>query len=83
MSDAIGLVENFRFNALKAHDRILTKNPLGELTEAQRDLYDNLPKNFKRIDVLPLSIEKKISLRFGDRFLKTMHFFIIQTLTKI
>lgn len=69
--DAIELVEYFRFNALKAHDRILTKNPLEDLTEAQRDLYDSLPKNFKRSEILPLFDEKLISMRSGDRFLKT------------
>jgi hypothetical protein len=75
LSDAIQVVEYFRFNALKAHDIILTKNPFEGLSAAQRDLYDNLPKHFKRNDIIPLFVEKEISVRSGDRFLKNNDIF--------
>ena len=70
LNDAIRLVEYFRLNALKVHDRIMIKNPLEELTASQRDLYDSLPKTFKRVDILPLFKEKNMPERSGDRLLK-------------
>ena len=36
------------------HDRILSKNPLEDLTAMQIDIYNSLPGEGKRIDVLPL-----------------------------
>jgi len=67
---AITLVEYFRYNALKVHDRILSKNHLQDLTPIQLDLYKALPLEFKRADVLPLFEDMEISIRTADRFLK-------------
>ncbi|MGB5821443.1 MAG: DUF3987 domain-containing protein [Saonia sp.] len=75
LNDAIKLVEYFRLNALKVHDRIMVKNPLEDLTASQRDLYDSLPNEFKRVDVLPLFREKGVPERTGDRLLKNGHLF--------
>lgn len=54
LEKAIQLVEYFRSNALKVHDKIMTKNPLDDLTTNQQDLYKDLPKEFKRAEVIPL-----------------------------
>jgi|TARA_R110000823_G_scaffold185666_1_gene318089 hypothetical protein len=54
LEKAINLVEYFRLNALRVHDKIMTKNPLEDLSTNQQDLYKALPNEFKRADVLPL-----------------------------
>lgn len=54
LEKAIGLVEYFRWNALRVHDKIMTKNPLEDLSANQQDLYKALPNEFKRADVLSL-----------------------------
>jgi len=54
LEKAINLVEYFRLNALKVHDKIMTKNPLEDLSGNQKELYKSLPIEFKRADVLPL-----------------------------
>ncbi|MCK0130397.1 YfjI family protein [Flavobacteriaceae bacterium F08102] len=72
---AIRLIEYFRYNALKVHDRILSKNYLQGLTPAQLDLYKALPYEFKRADVLPLFDEMGFSIRTADRFLKNEKIF--------
>lgn len=54
LEKAIRLVEYFRLNALRVHDKIMTKNPLEDLSTNQQDLYKALPNEFKRADVLPL-----------------------------
>ncbi|MCG2460387.1 DUF3987 domain-containing protein [Flavobacteriaceae bacterium F89] len=73
--DAIKLVEYFRSNTLKVHDRLMTKNPLENLTAMQLDVYDSLPDEFKRIDVLPLFQQKGMPERTGDRFLNNGQLF--------
>lgn len=75
LTNAIKLVEYFRLNTLKVHDRLTTKNPLESLTPMQLDLYDSLPDEFKRIDILPLFKSKGVPLRTGDRFLKNRELF--------
>lgn len=75
LKKAIGLVEYFRLNALRVHDKIMTKNPLEDLTALQMDLYKALPFEFKRADVLPLFEQMKIGVRTGDRFLKNENLF--------
>lgn len=75
LEKAIGLVEYFRLNALRVHDKIMTKNPLEDLTALQMDLYKTLPYEFKRADVLPLFEQMKVGIRTGDRFLKNEKLF--------
>jgi len=66
---AIKLIEYFRYNALKVHDRILSKNKLENLTPMQLDLYKALPFEFKRADVLPLFEDRNIRGGTMARFL--------------
>ncbi len=75
LEKAIKLVEYFRLNTYRVHDRIMTKNPLEDLTAIQMDLYKALPKEFKRVDVLPLFEQMKMSIRTGDRFMKNEKLF--------
>lgn len=75
LEKAILLVEYFRLNALRVHDKIMTKNPLEDLTPIQKNLYNELPLEFKRVDILPLFEKMKISIRTGDRFLKNEKLF--------
>lgn len=75
LEKAIGLVEYFRLNALRVHDKIMTKNPLEDLTALQLDLYKTLPYEFKRAEILPLFEQMKIGIRTGDRFLKNEKLF--------
>lgn len=75
LKKAITLVEYFRLNALRVHDKIITKNPLEDLTAIQMDLYKALPYEFKRVDILPLFEQRKMSVRTGDRFLKNEKLF--------
>lgn len=75
LEKAIRLVEYFRSNALKVHDKIVSKNPLEELTPLQMELYKELPNEFKRADILPLFEQMEISIRTGDRFLKNEKLF--------
>jgi len=70
IQSAIKLAEYFRFNALKVHDRILSKNPLDKLTARQKDIFQELPPEFKRSDVLILFEKREFSIRSADRFLK-------------
>lgn len=75
LEKAIGLVEYFRLNALRVHDKIMTKNPLEDLTALQLDLYKALPYEFKRAEILPLFEQMKVGIRTGDRFLKNEKLF--------
>ncbi|MDM9630255.1 DUF3987 domain-containing protein [Robiginitalea aurantiaca] len=70
LEKAIQLVEYFRHNTLKVHDRIMTLNPLEGLTRKQLDIYEKLPQNFKRSDVLELFESNGFSISSADRFLK-------------
>ena len=54
LDKAISLVEYFRLNSFKVHDKILTKNPLIDLSVNQQELYKQLPQEFKRSEVLTL-----------------------------
>ncbi|MBG7611049.1 DUF3987 domain-containing protein [Polaribacter sp. BAL334] len=51
---AIKLVEYFRMNALKVFDKIISTNPLDDLPTTKIELINELPLEFKRIDVIPL-----------------------------
>lgn len=75
LKKAIKLIEYFRLNALRVHDKIMVKSPLDDLTALQRELYMALPFEFKRSDVLSLFEQYKIAIRTGDRFLKSEELF--------
>jgi hypothetical protein len=68
---AIKLVEYFRVNALKVYDKMLINNPLGGLEKNKYDLYEKLPHEFKRSDVLPLFNTYKIKGGSIGRFLSS------------
>src|SRR5690606_28409576 len=69
LKKAITLVEYFRLNALRVHDKIMTINPLDDLTATQMDLYKALPNRFKRADVLPLFEQYEVKGGAIARFL--------------
>lgn len=73
---AIILVEYFRLNTLKVYDKILSNNPLDDLSTNKIDLYNKLPTTFKRIDVLPLFEEFKVKGGSVNRFLSNKLLFI-------
>ncbi|MAP81860.1 MAG: hypothetical protein CL526_12325 [Aequorivita sp.] len=75
LKKAIALVEYFRLNALRVHDKIRTTNPLEDLSPLQLDLYKSLPSEFKRADALPIFEIMDISVRTGDRFLQNEKLF--------
>lgn len=80
LKKAIRLVEYFRFNALKVHDKIMSKNPLEDLSAKQQELFKKLPVIFKRSDVLPLFEQNGFKPRTADRFLgKEKLFFNFRT----
>ncbi len=66
---AIKLVEYFRYNALKVHDKILSNNPIENLTEIQKELYQSLPYKFKRAEVISLFESKGFKGGTIGRFL--------------
>lgn len=72
---AIQLVEYFRVNALKVFDKITSTNPLDDLPTNQIDLINELPLEFKRIDVLLLF--EKYGIKGGSiaRFLNKKQLF--------
>lgn len=74
IDDAIILAEYFRINAFKVCDRMLASNPLDEIATNKLDLYNTLPKEFKRIDVLPLFEEHQVKGGSINRFLKSKIF---------
>lgn len=75
LDKAIRLVEYFRLNALKVHDKIMSRNPLDDLSAQQQELYKELPFEFKRSDVLPLFEQKDLSIRTADRLFKNEKLF--------
>ncbi len=75
INKAIQLVEYFRRNALRVHDRILSKNSLEDLTEMQIDIYNSLPIEFKRFQVLPLFEAKGFKGGTIGRFLGNKELF--------
>lgn len=66
---AIKLAEYFRINALRVNDRILSINPLEDLSTNKLILYKALPIEFKRADVLPLFDEHQVKGGSINRFL--------------
>jgi hypothetical protein len=69
INKAIHLVEYFRINALRVHEKILSVNPLEDLTPIQLELYNELPTEFKRVEVLPLFEAKGFKRGAVARFL--------------
>lgn len=76
LKKAIKLVEYFRTNALRAHDKIQSTNPLEELPTNKIDLFNALPQEFKRVEVLPLFEDYEIKGGSINRFLNNKSFFI-------
>ena len=75
LEKAIRLVEYFRLNALRVHDKIMNKNPLDDLSTNQQDLYKALPNEFKRADVLPLFEQYEIKGGAIARYLRRSDLF--------
>ena len=76
LKKAIKLVEYFRTNALRVHDKIQSTNPLEELPTNKIDLFNALPQEFKRVEVLPLFEDFGIKGGSINRFLNNKSFFI-------
>ncbi len=79
LNKAIRLAEYFRHISLKIRDLITSINPLETLSAAQLELYEALPSEFKRKDVLDLLDCKGISYRSGDRFFRKKELFFSST----
>ena len=73
---AIRLIEYFRGNALRVFDKILSTSPLEELPSNKIDLFNKLPSEFKREQVLPLFEDHEIRGGSINRFLNTKSLFI-------
>jgi hypothetical protein len=71
LNKAIKLIEYFRFNALKVYNKMLINNPLEGLEKNKYELYQELPNEFNRKDVLPLFITHKIKGGSIGRFLSS------------
>lgn len=76
LKKAIKLIEYFRTNALRVHDNIQSTNPLEELPTNKIDLFNALPQEFKRVEVLPLFEDYEIKGGSINRFLNNKSFFI-------
>lgn len=75
LNKSISLIEYFRSNALTVHDKMLNMNPLEDLTVSQLGIYNNLPLQFKRADVLNFFKKEGFSIRSADRFLQKKEIF--------
>ena len=75
MRKAIKLAEYFRNNALIVHDKYLTTNPITELTTVQKEIFAELPNDFKRSEVIDLLHNKGLKGGTADRFLKNRKLF--------
>ncbi len=75
MRKAIKLAEYFRNNALTVHDKYLSTNPITELTTVQKEIYYELPNEFKRSEVIELLNNKGLLGGTADRFLKNRKLF--------
>lgn len=71
LNKGIKLIEYFRFNALKVYNKMLINNPLEGLEKNKYELYQELPNEFNRKDVLPLFITHKIKGGSIGRFLSS------------
>ena len=76
LNKAISLIEYFRINALRVFDKILSTNPLEELPTNKIDLFNSLPIEFKRVDVLPLFEDYGIKGGSINRFLNSKSLFV-------
>ena len=76
INKALKLIEYFRINTLRVYDKILSSNPLEDLPINKIDLFNALPMEFKRIDVLPLFEDHKIKGGSVNRFLGNKSLFI-------
>ena len=75
LKDAIELAEYFRDNSFKVHDKIISNNPVDDLTEQRRLLYEELPLEFKRADVLSLFEKYEVKGGTISRFLNNPKLF--------
>ncbi len=75
LEKAIKLIEYFRGNALRVHNKILNESPLDDLTESQKELYKLLPVEFKRSEVLSLIEANGFKGGSIGRFLKNKKLF--------
>ena len=66
---AIKLIEYFRVNALRVYDKISSSNPLEDLPANKIELFNALPMEFKRGDVLSLFQQHQIRGGTVGRFL--------------
>ena len=73
---ALKLIEYFRINTLRVYDKILSSNPLEDLPINKIDLFNALPMEFKRVDILPLFEDHKIKGGSVNRFLGNKSLFI-------
>ena len=76
LNKAIKLIEYFRINSLRVYDKILSSNPLDGLPTNKIDLFNALPMEFKRLDVLPLFEDHKIKGGSINRYLGNKSLFI-------
>jgi len=70
MKRAIVLADYFYYQALKIHDKLATKDPIDQLNVNQRELYDKLPRTFKRKEAIDIGDSLDMSRSSVDRFLK-------------
>ena len=73
---AIKLIEYFRVNTLKVFDRVTSSNPLEDQPLNKVELFNDLPAEFKRKEVLGLFEQHKIKGGSIDRFLCNKSLFI-------
>jgi hypothetical protein len=81
LDKAIKLIEYFRTNAISVYDKILSNNPLENMPSNKIDLFNNLPPEFKRADVLTLFDNHKIKGGSIGRFLNNKSLFQRETTT--
>lgn len=74
--NTIKLIEYFRFNALKVYDKLLIDNPIDSLPLNKKELYQELPDEFKRSNVLPILSSYGVSGGSVGRFLHNEKLFI-------
>ena len=73
---AIKLIEYFRVNALRVFDKMISTNPLEDYPLNKVDLFNRLPTEFKRKEVLALFKQHEVKGGSIDRFLSKKSLFI-------
>lgn len=76
LNNAIKLVEYFRENALRVYNKLSSTNPLDNLTENKRELFKELPLEFKKGEQKELFEKYKVSGGSLARFLNKKDLFI-------